>query len=110
VSGGRGILRNIGRICVVICGIIVLGGCVQTAIVADAVMTQRIVQTEGYWERNPILGRHPSTESIVLYFGALLIVHTIAQKHVPEKYRKVWDIGWSAYYSTLAVKNYRRLQ
>ena len=88
---------------------LILSGCVQTAIVADAVMTQELVRTEGYWERNPIMGRHPSTETIVLYFGALLIVHTIAQKHVPEKYRKVWDIGWTAYYSTLAVKNYRRL-
>jgi hypothetical protein len=60
--------------------------------VADWAQTRQIAQhPEKYYETNPILGKHPSEQSVNLYMGTALIVHPIISGLLPKPYRDVWQ-------------------
>lgn len=44
-----------------------------------------------YYERNPILGKHPSTTKVDIYFIATALLHPIATHYLPEEYRPWWQ-------------------
>ncbi len=54
-----------------------------------------------YYEKiNPILGRHPSTTDVNMWFLTTAIIHPIVTHYLPKKYRPWWQglfIGMSLY-------------
>ena len=60
--------------------------------IADWAQTRQIAQNpDKYHETNPILGSHPSTQSVDLYMGSVLIVHPFISAALPKPYRDVWQ-------------------
>ena len=54
---------------------------------------------DDYCELNPILGKHPSTTEVDLYFIGTALLHPLITDLLPEKYRPIWQgitIGMSA--------------
>lgn len=60
------------------------------------------------YEKNPILGKHPSREAIDLYFGAWHGINTLAYIYLPEKYKPWWFIGILAVEVPVVYNNYRQ--
>ncbi len=54
-----------------------------------------------YFERNSILGRHPSVGSVNSYMGAASLVHLGISIAVPKKYRALWQ--WTSAIATTYV-------
>lgn len=54
-------------------------------------MTRRY--NEGYYERNPILGRNPSTQRVDTHFAAALIGHYFISDWLSTKNRDFWLTG-----------------
>lgn len=44
-----------------------------------------------YWERNPLLGEHPSEQKVNLYFLVGAVLHPIVTEVLPNKYN-LWGI------------------
>ena len=65
------------------------GAVAGTLLLADWSTTQNMSRryNEGYYERNPLLGRHPSSNTINLYFLIATPLIFLAADQVPE-YRK----------------------
>ena len=47
---------------------------------------------EGYYESNPILGRHPSAGTVNVYMGAWALLHPVITHYLPGKYRPYWQL------------------
>jgi len=45
---------------------------------------------EGYFERNPILGKHPSSDKLDLYFVSLLIGHYFMTDYLQGRDREIY--------------------
>lgn len=54
---------------------------------ADWLQTLEIAESERLYERNPILGRHPSRGEVNRYFIATGILHVVLAKALPPKPR-----------------------
>jgi hypothetical protein len=46
---------------------------------------------DDYYEMNPILGRHPSTTEVDIYFATTAILNTVITHYLPSKYRPWWQ-------------------
>jgi hypothetical protein len=58
----------------------------------DWMQTRKIAKNpDDYYERNPILGEHPSTEKVDIYFPACIAAHTMVAMALPPEYRKWWQ-------------------
>ncbi len=69
-----------------------LAATMTTLLVVDWGQTINIARGPSYHEINPILGLHPSEQSVHIYMGVAL-VGTLAISHVlPSKYR-TWFMG-----------------
>jgi hypothetical protein len=56
---------------------------------ADWGQTRTIAQNPGIWyERNPVLGRHPSTERVNLYFAGWMLINALIYSEAPESLAK----------------------
>jgi|TARA_B100000902_G_C27311487_1_gene918699 hypothetical protein len=66
---------------------IVLFNVLQTI---DMLQTLEIANNDNYYEKNKILGKHPSEAQVITYFIARGFAHYEATKMIPEKYRKFW--------------------
>ena len=78
----------------------------NVAIVADWATTTNLTgrYSEGYYEKNKILGRTPNKESVHMYFVARLITNYLLAKHLS----KDWDIaylGWTTVVHSSAAAN-----
>ena len=51
----------------------------------DMLQTLEIANNDAYYEKNPILGKHPSEFQVVTYFVARGFAHYHATKMIPEK-------------------------
>lgn len=60
--------------------------------VIDWGMTLDIVdrKDEGYWEINPILGRHPSRGDVNIYFAISIASNMLVSHLLPSDWRKAW--------------------
>jgi len=56
-------------------------------LLGDYAQTRQIAQRDDRYERNPVLGRNPSTSDINKYFGSLLLGNA-ALTQLPPKYRR----------------------
>jgi len=45
-----------------------------------------------FYERNPILGKKPSTSEVDLYFLLTVLLHPLVTHIIPQKYRLYWLI------------------
>jgi hypothetical protein len=61
---------------------------------------------DDYYEMNPILGKHPSTTTVDLYFIAGAILHPIVTHYLPEKYRPWWQGITITMSGTCVVNNF----
>jgi hypothetical protein len=58
----------------------------------DWAQTRKIAKNQDdYHEHNPILGSHPSTEKVDIYFPACIAAHTAVAAALPPEYRKWWQ-------------------
>ena len=57
----------------------------------DMLQTLEIANNDAYYEKNPILGKHPSETAVVTYFIARGFAHYHATKMIPLKYRNIWQ-------------------
>ena len=44
-----------------------------------------------YYEHNPVLGEHPSKESVITYNLSVAVIHALISYYMPEKYREAWQ-------------------
>lgn len=56
----------------------------------DMLQTLEIANNDAYYEKNPILGKHPNEFHVVSYFVARGVAHYHATKMIPQKYRTIW--------------------
>jgi hypothetical protein len=68
----------------------------QTGFVAlmgvDWMQTRKIAKNpEDYHEHNPLIGSHPSTEKVDVYFPVCIAAHTAVAMVLPSEYRKWWQ-------------------
>jgi hypothetical protein len=49
-------------------------------------------KVENRTERNPLLGRHPSTRKVDMYFALSGITYAFMTRNLPEKWRRVYMI------------------
>ena len=77
--------------------------------VADYRQTQNIVsrESEGYYETNPILGKHPTHRQVSLYFGVTALAHLYISYKLPQPYRRYWQLLWIGTSGRCVVHNYR---
>ena len=77
-----------------------LEGTWQALHVIDWGQTAMIARNpDRYYEMNPMLGRHPSTELVHAYAATGAIFHLVVTHFLPSKYRPYWQgvtIGMSA--------------
>jgi len=53
---------------------------------------------EKFYERNPILGEHPSRGEVNRYFAAGMVLHPVVSYLLPRPYREWWQ------YSTIGLE------
>jgi len=65
------------------------------AIGADWATTRNMTRRydEGYYELNPILGRHPSTAQVDAYMIGMLVSNYFITDWLPQQYR-IFYLGW----------------
>ena len=63
-----------------------------TLLIVDWGQTINISRDPTYHEINPILGRHPSEQSVHMYMGAALVGALTISHVLPSKYRQ-WFMG-----------------
>jgi hypothetical protein len=65
----------------------------QGIIAADWHQTQQIVEEPGYYEYNPVLGRHPSMEKVNIVMASWAIVHMGISCVLKSTWRTTWQIS-----------------
>lgn len=58
------------------------------ATAADAYTTMEILDTPGGYEMNPMLGRHPSDEKVVVFLGLSEVLTALVAHYIPD-----WRLG-----------------
>ena len=56
----------------------------------DMLQTLEIANNDNYYEKNKIMGKHPSEAQVITYFIARGLAHYHATRMIPGKYRPVW--------------------
>src|SRR5260370_29413479 len=46
-------------------------------------------------ESNPVLGQHPSSKALHLYFGGTLLAHVLVAALLPRPWREPWQGVWT---------------
>lgn len=59
-----------------------------------------------YYEKNPLLGRHPDKDTVDIYFVGTLIAHTAITHILPSKYRPWWQVITIGVEATMVGLNY----
>ena len=80
---------------------IVLFNVLQTV---DMLQTLEIANNDDYYEKNKILGKHPSEAQVVTYFIARGLAHYHLTNIVPAKYRNYFH-GYNIIYNYNTIKD-----
>ena len=70
----------------------------------DMLQTLEIANNDTYYEKNKILGKHPSETQVVTYFIARGFAHYHATKMIPAKYRNLWH-GYNIVYNYDVIRD-----
>jgi hypothetical protein len=73
----------------------------------DWAQTRYISKHSEYYEINPILGEHPSTQKVDTYFVLTGLGHVAITHYLPSKYRSVWQWSTIALEAALVIHNKR---
>jgi hypothetical protein len=92
---------------------LILEGSYQALHVADTIQTLNIKKDNGYWERNPILGRHPSDTEVIAYMAGEAIAHaliskTLADRNAPDWLQRLWHYSSVSWNGALVISNHKR--
>jgi hypothetical protein len=93
---------------------IMLEAATITVLALDRGQTHRISsappETPGTYryETNPILGKHPSTGQINIYFAAVALLHIYIVDQLPPKWRPYFQIGTIAVEAAVIHDNYQQ--
>ncbi len=83
----------------------------QTLLAVDTVQTLEITRHPDKWyEANPLLGRNPSAEKVVLYMAAssalhLYVSNELAERGAPAWVRAAWHVGSIGVQGVVVKKN-----
>ena len=80
---------------------IVLFNVLQTI---DMLQTLEIANNDDYYEKNKVLGKHPSESHVVAYFVFRGFAHYHATNIIPQKYRNYFH-GYNIIYNYNTVKD-----
>ena len=61
---------------------------------------------DDYYEMNPILGKHPSTTEVDIYFATTAILNTVITHYLPSKYRPWWQAIIITASGTCVINNF----
>ena len=84
---------------------IVLFNVLQTI---DMLQTLEIANNDDYYEKNKILGKHPSEAHVVAYFVFRGFAHYHATNMIPQKYRNLFH-GYNIIYNYNVIKDNHEL-
>ena len=70
----------------------------------DMLQTLEIANNDKYYEKNPILGKHPNEFHVVSYFIARGFAHYHVTKMIPQKYRNIWH-GYNIIYNYDVIRD-----
>ena len=70
----------------------------------DMLQTLEIANNDDYYEKNPILGKHPSEAHVVAYFVARGFAHYHLTNIIPQEYRNLFH-GVNLIYNYNTVQN-----
>ena len=70
----------------------------------DMLHTLEIAKNHKYYEKNPILGKHPNEFHVVSYFIARGFAHYHVTKMIPQKYRNIWH-GYNIIYNYDVIRD-----
>lgn len=56
----------------------------------DMLQTLEIANNDDYYEKNKIMGKHPSEAQVITYFISRGFAHYHVTKMIPLKYRNIW--------------------
>lgn len=73
----------------------------------DMLQTLEIANNDLYYEKNPILGKHPSEAQVITYFIARGFAHYHATKIIPQEYRGIWHTFNIVYNVDVINKNHK---
>lgn len=75
---------------------------------ADWSQTRQIAKApESYFERNKILGAHPSTGNVDAYFAVGAVAHYAITQALPPRWRETWQAVTIVYQAGTVVQNYQ---
>ena len=74
----------------------------------DMLQTLEIANNDAYYEKNKILGKHPSETQVVTSFIARGFAHYHATKMIPAKYRNIWH-GYNVVYNYDVIRDNHKL-
>ena len=67
-----------------------------------------IANNDNYYEKNKILGKHPSESQVITYFIARGFAHYHVTKMIPQKYRNIWH-GYNIVYNYDVIRDNHQL-
>ena len=70
----------------------------------DMLQTLEIANNDNYYEKNKILGKHPSEAEVVTYFIARGLVHYQATRMIPQRYRNLFH-GYNVVYNYNVIRD-----
>ena len=74
----------------------------------DMLQTLEIANNDNYYEKNKILGKHPSESQVITYFIARGFAHYHVTKMIPQKYRNIWH-GYNIVYNYDVIRDNHQL-
>ena len=75
---------------------------------ADMLQTLEIANNDAFYEKNKILGKHPSEAQVLTYFVARGFAHYHVTKMIPQKYRNIWH-GYNIVYNYDVIRDNHQL-
>lgn len=79
----------------------------QALLIADWKQTRQIArQPERYFERNPILGRHPSEGRVNSYMLTAGVLHWVISEKLSPKWRERWQLVSLHIQANVVYQNY----
>jgi hypothetical protein len=78
-------------------------------VVADVLQTHNMLARDDgkHWEENPVLGRNPSDEKLVLLAATGFALHTAVTYFIPSDYRTMWQAASIVVESSVIAGNYQ---
>lgn len=83
-----------------------LEGAFVVATALDWGQTMDIANHPDLYERNRILGRHPSNATINTYFATSILIHAVVADQLHGKWRTAWQATWIGLEVGTVQRNY----